>query len=695
MTALLGRLCYSIILYGVIVLTRLAASGYPLHFIKKTGNKVLKTNNRIKLIVLSVSMLASLGSFATDNSANQNGNQVAAADARQPIQQTGGQYEVRPGETLNQIAARVRPNNMSLSETAKAIIQANPDIFKNGNPNLIFAGDVLRIPTGSQISGTAPTPPAQTQPQQPAPAVTPKSAENVTGQTVKPEGDGKQASAKTDSKSNTANNNITSESKADNTAASTVPSTVAPKAATASSQEAAATASPASQSSGGSSLPWILVGGIGLAALLFLNKFRGNKQTNKENATASPALKADKAPVSGKTTAAAVTTAAVAEKNAASDDIETSDDDFTETEDIFFSDVDPRAEEPTATDDFNLDLSTIGNQQGIVSSSITTDEETLKRADADWDNIESTESVYEDDVSPATFKKTAIDEETVKTPAAVEESVVEVVEFTEPEAIDESEEEVLEFDAASTVIEAPNPVASQPVVEESIEAEPASETVIEIEQEVESTTDEDSPLEFEPVSVEPVIPEAVVEQTTEQESSENVETVTALTDTATEEPATHNWALETAEEPAETLEAKTQTAETTEEEPVPYSWATEKEAADDKAEELEADSDFDTFEALQDTQEENFSAAPIAITEASDDDVIEWDSVDFASDDKEVGFISESVGMTAPLEAKYELAQMYIEIGDPDAARETLSELVEEASGDILEKSKALLAEIG
>ena len=46
------------------------------------------------------------------------------------------------------------------------------------------------------------------------------------------------------------------------------------------------------------------------------------------------------------------------------------------------------------------------------------------------------------------------------------------------------------------------------------------------------------------------------------------------------------------------------------------------------------------------------------------------------------------------LEAKYELAQMYIEIGDPDAARETLNELVDEANGDILEKSKALLAEI-
>ena len=43
----------------------------------------------------------------------------------------------------------------------------------------------------------------------------------------------------------------------------------------------------------------------------------------------------------------------------------------------------------------------------------------------------------------------------------------------------------------------------------------------------------------------------------------------------------------------------------------------------------------------------------------------------------------ESVGITAPFEAKYDLAKMYIEIGDPEAARETLQGLIEEAEGDI------------
>ena len=77
--------------------------------------------------------------------------------------------------------------------------------------------------------------------------------------------------------------------------------------------------------------------------------------------------------------------------------------------------------------------------------------------------------------------------------------------------------------------------------------------------------------------------------------------------------------------------------------------------------------------------------------------VIEWGGSLEASDlTEEVthsteSFVSESVGMTAPLEAKYELAEMYVEIGDPEAARETLKELLEESDGGILTRAQALL----
>ena len=83
--------------------------------------------------------------------------------------------------------------------------------------------------------------------------------------------------------------------------------------------------------------------------------------------------------------------------------------------------------------------------------------------------------------------------------------------------------------------------------------------------------------------------------------------------------------------------------------------------------------------------------------DTADDLNIDWGSLEAADEggDSKPAFVSESVGMTAPLEAKYELAEMYIEIGDPDAARETLYELIDESHGEIQAKSKELLARIG
>ena len=80
---------------------------------------------------------------------------------------------------------------------------------------------------------------------------------------------------------------------------------------------------------------------------------------------------------------------------------------------------------------------------------------------------------------------------------------------------------------------------------------------------------------------------------------------------------------------------------------------------------------------------------------SSDELAIDWSDLDMVEGDSKPAFVSESVGMTAPLEAKYELAEMYIEIGDPEAARETLNELIEESSGEIQAKSRALLNSIG
>ena len=88
------------------------------------------------------------------------------------------------------------------------------------------------------------------------------------------------------------------------------------------------------------------------------------------------------------------------------------------------------------------------------------------------------------------------------------------------------------------------------------------------------------------------------------------------------------------------------------------------------------------------------SSEDIGLVDVPAAPVVEWNDIQVevgSATDADPGFVSESVGMTAPLEAKYELAEMYIEIGDPDAARETLLELIEESTGEIQAKSQALL----
>jgi LysM repeat protein len=66
--------------------------------------------------------------------------------------QTGCTYVVQPGDTLAIIAARY-------GTTVSAILAVNPQIY---NPNILYAGQVINLPTGSNCSGTTPPPPNST-----------------------------------------------------------------------------------------------------------------------------------------------------------------------------------------------------------------------------------------------------------------------------------------------------------------------------------------------------------------------------------------------------------------------------------------------------------------------------------------------------------------------------------------------------
>jgi pilus assembly protein FimV len=71
--------------------------------------------------------------------------QVAVAPASVPRPALDGDYEVRGGDTLSAIAARMG-SPASLDQTMIALLRANPDAFIGGNINRLKAGAVLRMP---------------------------------------------------------------------------------------------------------------------------------------------------------------------------------------------------------------------------------------------------------------------------------------------------------------------------------------------------------------------------------------------------------------------------------------------------------------------------------------------------------------------------------------------------------------------
>jgi len=76
--------------------------------------------------------------------------QVAATPISRPAPD-GSDYEVRSGDTLSTIAARVGGAG-TLDQTMIALLRANPDAFIDGNINRLKAGAVLRMPGGDAMT---------------------------------------------------------------------------------------------------------------------------------------------------------------------------------------------------------------------------------------------------------------------------------------------------------------------------------------------------------------------------------------------------------------------------------------------------------------------------------------------------------------------------------------------------------------
>ena len=508
--------------------------------------------------------------------------QVQTASAKNDTAaRSGGQHLVRTGETLIAIASSIRPQGMTLDQTIQALVNANPDVFIDNNANRMLAGKVLNIPNRSELQRLASSAPVKTN------TATEKDNETVNVTEAKTEKPVVQPEAKTeaqvkDAGVNTQQQEEVKQASAEQTeqaasaavnenAASTVPASDVQEAMASDAQEnvvasepVATTDSVAEQTEGesdGNLWKWLLAGGAALIAAWLLLKAAGKR---KDETEAVPVSRKDEEKVVQKNVAASAA-AVAATKVTPSEKTQDGlfiEDDF--EDDVVINEV----EESSTINDVKLDLGKIDNSQaGILSGAVTHDVETEQRRHADWDNIESTESVYEPEP----------------------ENPYQPVSVVMPERKEEQANTFAEFD-----------VAAEKKVSESRNEEPLEFTV---------DTPEDSDSHVLPFDV-------------------------------------------------------------------------------------KQDQDLQIQETKEEVEKEE-AASEFVIEEGA----LEWGSEDVSvaadKSNSERGFVSESVGMTAPLEAKYDLAKMYIEIGDPEAARETLQGLIEEAEGDILHKAQKLMKELG
>ena len=508
--------------------------------------------------------------------------QVQTASAKNDTAaRSGRQHLVRTGETLIAIASSIRPQGMTLDQTIQALVNANPDVFIDNKANRMLAGKVLNIPNRSELQRLAASAPVKTNTaaekgNEAVNAIEAKTEKPVVQPEAQTEAQVKDAGVNTQQQEEVKQASAEQAEQAASAAvnentASTVPASDGQEAMASDAQEnvvasepVATTDSVAEQTeseSDGNLWKWLLAGGAALIAAWLLLKAAGKRNDELEEA---PVSRKDEEKVVQKNVAASA--AAVAATKVTSSE-KTQDGLFIEDDfedDVVINEV----EESSNIDDVKLDLGKIYNSQaGILSGAVTHDVETEQRRHADWDSIESTESVYE----------------------------------PEPE----------------------NP--------------------------------------YQPVSV--VMPERKEEQ---------VNTFAEF-DLAAEKKVSESRN----EEP---LEFTVETPEVSDSHVLPF--------------DVKQDQDLQIQEIKEEVEKEE-AASEFVIEEGA----LEWgaEDVSVAADksNSERGFVSESVGMTAPLEAKYDLAKMYIEIGDPEAARETLQGLIEEAEGDILHKAQKLMKELG
>ena len=405
--------------------------------------------------------------------------QVQTASAKNDTAvRSGRQHLVRTGETLIAIASSIRPQGMTLDQTIQALVNANPDVFIDNNANRMLAGKVLNIPSRSELQRLAASAPvkADTAPEKGNEAantteaktekpVTLPDAQTETqvkdaGANLQQQEEVKQASAtQTEQEASaTVNENAASAAPASDVQdvmASDDQENVLASEPVATTDSAA---EPAENESDGNLWKWLLAGGAALIAAWLLLRAAGKR---KDEPKAAPASRKDEEKPVQKSAAASAAAAVAASKVTPSEKTQEGllvEDDF--EDDVVINEV----EESSNVDDVKLDLGKIDHSQaGILSSAVTHDAETEQRRYADWDNIESTESVYEPEPENP-YQPVSV---------VMPERNEEPLEFT-VETPENSDDHVLPFD-----VKQDQDVQIQETKEEAEKEEAASEFVIE------------------------------------------------------------------------------------------------------------------------------------------------------------------------------------------------------------------------
>lgn len=612
----------------------------------------------------------------------------------------GKTHTVRKGETLKQIAAAIRPKHLTLEQVADALLKANPNVSAHGR---LRAGSVLHIPNLNRIKAAAPKkikaeqpkpqtakPKAETasMPSEPSKQATvekpiekpvEKPVEKPEAKVAAPEAKAEKPAVRPEPKpavsetpasaterqpgpvpaANTAASETAAESAPPQEAAASAIDTPTdetgntvsePVAETASEVAAEPVAEPVEQVSakeetesglfdglfGGSYTLLLAGGGTALIALLLLRLAQSKRARRTEESVPEEEPDLDDAADDGiKITFAEVETPATPEpapKNDVNDTLALGG----ESEEELSAKQTFDVETDTPSNRIDLDFDSLAAaQNGILSGALTQDEETQKRADADWNAIESTDSVYE----PETFNPYNPVEIVIDTPEP--ESVAQTAE-NKPETVD--------TDFYNNLF-SNNHIGT----EETASAKPAAPSGLA------GFLKASSP--------ETILEKTVAEVQTPEELHDflKVYETGAVAETAPETPDFNAAAddLSALLQPAEAPAVEENAAEITLETP------------DSNTSEADALPDF-----LKDGEEET----------------VDWSiylSEENIPNNADTGFPSESVGSDAPSEAKYDLAEMHLEIGDRDAAAETVQKLLEEAEGDVLKRAQALAQELG